>query len=125
MARLTEQSYMAFPLRIGADGAAVSDRTRHVREQIEQVLFTAPGERVNRPDFGCGLLRELFGAGGEEERIATQFLVQQALITWLGELIEPRRVELIHRDERLIVLVEYVDRATNQPHAVTYEVSAL
>ncbi len=115
-----------FPLMLDGRGrTAEASHDDHLRQLIEQVLFTAPGERVNRPDFGCGLLRELFGAGGEEERIATQFLVQQALITWLGELIEPRRVELIHRDERLIVLVEYVDRATNQPHAVTYEVSAL
>lgn len=109
----------------GRGRVADASHPNHIRQLIEQVLFTAPGERVNRPDFGCGLLRELFGPGNEEERIATQFLVQQALITWLGELIEPRTVELIHRNEQLIVRVEYVDLRSQQPHSVTYEVSAL
>lgn len=109
----------------GRGRVADASHEDHLRQLIEQVLFTAPGERVNRPAFGCGLLRELFGPSNEEERIATQFLCQQALMTWLGELIEPRKVELTHRDEQLIVQVEYVDRKSQQAHAVTYEVAAL
>ena len=115
-----------FPFMLDGRGrVADASHEDHLRQLIEQVLFTAPGERVNRPEFGCGLLRELFGPGNEEEKIATQFLVQQALMTWLSELIEPRRVELIHRQERLIVEVDYVDLKSKQPHSVTYEVSAL
>jgi phage baseplate assembly protein W len=115
-----------FPFMLDGRGrVADASHEDHIRQLIEQVLFTAPGERVNRPDFGCGLLRELFGPGNEEERIATRFLVEQALTNWLGELIETRRVDLMHRGEQLIVEVEYVDLQTRRDHAVTYEVSAL
>ncbi len=117
--------HVHFPFMLDGRGrVADASHDDHVRQLIEQVLFTAPGERVNRPDFGCGLLRELFGPGNEEERIATRFLVQQALITWLGELIEVKSVELIHRGERLEVVVEYTDVETRRQHAATYEVSA-
>lgn len=114
-----------FPFMLDGRGrVADASHDDHIRQLIEQVLFTGPGERVNRPDFGCGLLRELFGPGNEEERIATQFFVQQALITWLGELIETQRVELIHRGDQLVVQIEYVDLHSRRDHAVTYEVSA-
>lgn len=114
-----------FPFMLDGRGrVAEASHDDHVRQLIEQVLFTAAGERVNRPDFGCGLLRELFGPRNEEERIATQFLVLQALITWLSEVIQPQRVELIHREEELIVVVEYVDLRSRQPNTVTYEVAA-
>jgi len=115
-----------FPFMLDGRGrVADASHDEHIRQLIQQVLFTAPGERVNRPDFGCGLLRELFGSGNEEERIATRFLVQQALITWLGELIEVRTVELVPRDEQLVVTIEYVDLDTRRPNTVTYEVSAV
>jgi phage baseplate assembly protein W len=55
MTRLTNESYMAFPFRIGDRGVATSARAEHVRQQIEQVLLTNPGERVFRPDFGAGM----------------------------------------------------------------------
>ncbi len=115
-----------FPFMLDGRGrVADASHEDHLRQLIEQVLFTAPGERVNRPEFGCGLLRELFGPRNEEEKIATQFLCQQALMTWLGELIEARRVELVYQGERLIVEVDYVDLKSRQPHSVTFEVAAL
>lgn len=113
-----------FPFMLdGRHRVAEASHNDHVRQLIEQVLFTAPGERVNRPDFGCGLLEELFGPGSEEERIATRFLIRQALMIWLGEIIDPKRVDLIHRAEKLIVVVEYIDLQSGSQHAVTYEVS--
>lgn len=115
-----------FPFTLDGRGrVAEASRLDHLRQLIEQVLFTDPGERVNRPDFGCGLLREVFGSHSQEELITTQFLVQQALGRWLGELIEARRVELIHRENELRVVVEFVDRLDRRPHSVSYEVSAL
>lgn len=60
MQRLSDPSYLAFPFRIGTDGAKTSTRARHVREQIEQVLFTNPKERVFRPDFGAGVRKLIF-----------------------------------------------------------------
>jgi len=57
---LTDPPYIAFPLRVKKDGAELARRSRHVRDQIEQVLFTMPGERVFRPEFGAGVHAMVF-----------------------------------------------------------------
>ena len=109
MARLTEQSYIAFPLRIGADGAEVSDRTRHVREQIEQVLFTAPGERVFRPEFGAGVRNLVFEPGSQ----ALEELTRRRLLASLAEAlrgeVDPKslQVEVHVEAEKLNILISY------------------
>lgn len=54
MPRLANANYLAFPFRIDAGGPALDRREAHVRGQIEQTLFTAPGERIFRPEFGAG-----------------------------------------------------------------------
>ena len=61
------------------------------------MLFTAPGERVNRPTFGSGVLRLVFEPGGAELATATQFLVQSALQQWLADVVEVQAVDV---DER-------------------------
>ncbi|WP_019960107.1 GPW/gp25 family protein [Woodsholea maritima] len=58
--RLPRTRYMSFPFRIEAEGAAQSERLAHIRERVEQVLFTSPGERVFRPEFGFGARRHVF-----------------------------------------------------------------
>ena len=60
MPRLSDSGYLAFPFRVNADGARTSGRSDHVREQIEQVLFTNPAERVFRPEFGAGIMTLIF-----------------------------------------------------------------
>ena len=77
--------------RRGRTAQADSDDA-HIRQLIEQVLFTAPGERVNRPSFGSGLMQLVFAPNSPELATATKFLVQGALQQWLGDLIqvEPR-----------------------------------
>ncbi len=60
MPRLSDEPYLKFPLKITARGASLSSRAAHVREQIEQVLFTNPGERVFRPEFGLGVRSLVF-----------------------------------------------------------------
>jgi uncharacterized protein len=84
----------------------------HIRDLIQQVLFTAPGERVNRPDFGCGLLRLVFAPNSDELAAATQFLVQGSLQQWLGDLIEVNDVKVQSIDSSLLVEVEYTVRRT-------------
>jgi hypothetical protein len=74
---------------------------------IHQVLFTNPGERVNRPDFGCGLLQLVFMPNSEALAAATQFTVQGALQRWLGDVIQVERVEVTAVDARLHVEVVY------------------
>src|SRR5919205_1882945 len=85
-----------YPYRFDARGrTAETDTSNHIRDMIEQVLFTAPGERVNRPDFGCGLQRLVFAPNSDELAAASQFLVQGALQQWLGDLIELNDVEVL------------------------------
>jgi phage baseplate assembly protein W len=86
----------------------------HIRDLIEQVLFTIPGERVNRPEFGSGLLQLVFVGNSDEIVTATQFLVQGALQRWLGDLILVEAVSVSNDDSTLEVVVQYVIRRTQQ-----------
>jgi phage baseplate assembly protein W len=102
-----------FPFHVDRRGrTAATTEDEHVRDLIEQVLFTAPGERVNRPTFGSGLLRLVFAPGSDALAAATQLTVQAALQEWLGELIEVRDVTVESADSTLEVTVEYVIRRT-------------
>src|SRR6266545_3900021 len=76
---------------------------KHIRDLIEQVLFTSPGERVNRPTFGSGLMQLVFAPNSDELATATQFLVQAALQQWLGELIDVGDVQVESADAVLRV----------------------
>jgi phage baseplate assembly protein W len=86
----------------------------HIRDMIEQVLFTNPGERVNRPDFGCGLMQLVFAPNSPELAAATQFLVKGALQQWLGDLIQVDAVEVESVESTLKVLVRYTIRLTQE-----------
>jgi phage baseplate assembly protein W len=100
-----------YPFHLDGRGrTAQTDADDHIRDLIEQVLFTAPGERVNRPSFGTGLQQLLFAPNSDELATATQFLVQGALQQWLGDLILVEAVEVDSRDEILTVTVQYVVR---------------
>ncbi len=103
-----------FPFHFDARGRTGTDGGNHVRDLIEQVLFTAPGERVNRPDFGCGLLRLVFAPNSNELAAATQFLVQGSLQQWLGDLIEVNTVQVESDDAKLLVTIQYTERRTQQ-----------
>jgi phage baseplate assembly protein W len=97
-----------FPYHLDMRGRTASTGAEdHVRDLIQQVLFTAPGERVNRPDFGSGLMRLLFDPAREELATATQLLVQGSLQRWLGDLIrvEDARVEV--QDSAVQVTIAY------------------
>ncbi len=87
---------------------AQTDYDRHIRDLIEQVLFTAPGERVNRPDFGSGLLRLVFEPNSSELATTTQYLVQGALTQWLSDLIEVIEVRVVSEDSKLEITVVYI-----------------
>lgn len=100
---------VGFPFRISRYGRlADPDYPRHVEEMIELVLFTAPGERVNRPDFGCGLLELIFQANDTSVAAATQYLVQGALQRWMGDVISVREVLVTTHDAELQVRLSYL-----------------
>jgi phage baseplate assembly protein W len=93
----------------------------HVRDMIEQLLFTNPGERVNRPDFGSGLMQMVFAPNSPELAAALQFTLQAALDRWLGDLIEVRGLEVTSTDSRLKVDLSYALRATGETRSATFE----
>ncbi len=102
-----------YPFQFDERGrTATTERNDHIRDLIEQVLFTSPGERVNRPTFGCGLLQLVFAPNSPELAAATQFLVQGALQQWLGDLIQVEAVEVLSEDSTLRVTVRYIVRRT-------------
>lgn len=102
-----------FPYRFDSRRrTAETDDSEHIGDLIEQVLFTAPGERVNRPDFGCGLQRLVFAPNSDELAAATQFLVQGSLQQWLGDLIEVNAVLVEADDAKLLVNIQYTERRT-------------
>jgi phage baseplate assembly protein W len=104
-----------FPYRFdGAGRTATATDDQHIRDLIEQVLFTSPGERVNRPDFGSGLQRLVFAPNSDELATAAQFLVQASLQQWLGDLIQVDEVQVESEESELRVAVLYTVRRTRQ-----------
>jgi len=114
-----------FPYHVDGRGRTATTGTDdHLRDLIEQVLFTAPGERVMRPDFGSGLLGLVFEPGGPELVATTQHLVQGALQQELGHLIAVDSVEVSQDDGALTVSVSYVALQTQQRTSATFSRSA-
>jgi phage baseplate assembly protein W len=87
---------------------------------IEQFLFTNAGERVNRPDFGSGLLQMVFAPNSPELAAAVQMTVQAGLQRWLGDLIDVRAVEASSQDSTLRVEVTYVVRRTQETRVAVF-----
>jgi phage baseplate assembly protein W len=94
---------------------ATANDDAHIRELIELVLFTQPGERVNRPDFGSGVLQLVFSGNSPEAAATTQFLVQGALQQWLSEWITVDRVEVRAEEATLFITISYINRRTQVP----------
>lgn len=114
-----------FPFHFDARGhTAITGDDDHIRDMIEMLLFTNPGERVNRPDFGSGLLQLVFAANNPEVAAALQFTVQAALDRWLGDLIEVRNLDVESDDARLTVDLTYAVRRTGEVANATFERSA-
>jgi len=100
-----------FPYRFDGRGRTSDvDEAAWIRGLIEQVLFTAPGERVMRPDFGSGLRELVFAPNSPEVAATTQFLVQGALQQWLADLITVESVEVEAVESSLTVTVQYLIR---------------
>ncbi|MEP7012884.1 MAG: GPW/gp25 family protein [Acidobacteriota bacterium] len=93
----------------------------HVRDMIEQLLFTNPGERVNRPDFGSGLLQLVFAPNSPELAAALQFTIQASLQRWLGDVIQVQALEVTSRDSTLYVVLQYVVLRTGETRVDTFE----
>jgi len=100
-----------FPFQIDhSKRTATTGDEDHVRDLIEQLIFTAPGERVNRPTF-----QMVFAPNSAELAAAVQFLVQGALQQYLADVIQVSSVQVDGVDSTLRVQVDYVLRRTQQP----------
>jgi len=117
--RLPRQSFMAYPFRIGKTGAAQTTRLGHIRNQVEQVLFTSAGERVFRPEFGFGARAFVF----EPNRSQVWELVRNRLLAGIAEAlageIDPQTLKIevgapAGKPEQLLVQIEYVVAALHK-----------
>ncbi|WP_058043020.1 GPW/gp25 family protein [Streptomyces roseifaciens] len=111
-----------FPYRIDERGrTAETGHADHVRDMVEIVLFTTPGERVNRPDFGCGLLDLVFAPNGPELAATVELTAQAALQRWLGDLLSVESLVVTAEESALTVSLSYRLAATGQRHSVVVD----
>lgn len=108
-------SQIRFQLQFDSRGrTAFTDDAGHIHDLIEQVLFTSPGERVNRPTFGSGLQQMVFEPTSDAIAGTLQYVVQGALQQWLGDLIDVLSLEVTSEESTLTVRLVYVMRRTQQ-----------
>ncbi|MFC3677416.1 GPW/gp25 family protein [Ferrovibrio xuzhouensis] len=112
---------LLLPLQIGPDGRTMlATPAQSLRNMIEQVLFTAPGERVNRPTFGSGLQQFVFAPASDEMATALEFTIQAALLEWLGERIQVEQVAVASADSMLSVTVVYTVLVSQERQTDTF-----
>jgi uncharacterized protein len=112
---------IAFPYQFDGRGHTAEAATaEYVTQLVEQTLFTSPGERVNLPDFGSGLLQLPFAPNSMEMAAATQFAVQGALQKWLGGYIKVQSVTASAQESLLRVTVTYALLATDVTQVQTF-----
>ena len=95
----------------------------HVKQMVIQILMTSPGERINRPDFGCGIRRMVFAPNSDVTASLTQVTILQALNTWLGSLITVGDVKVNAIEEKLEINIAYSIKSMNEPQYLNLEVS--
>ncbi|MEI7897702.1 MAG: GPW/gp25 family protein [bacterium] len=103
--------------------AEENDFPAHVRQMILQVLLTDPGERINRPDFGCGIKRMVFAPNSDVTASLAQITIIQALNTWMGALINIGEVKVEAKEEKLLIHVSYSLKAMSEPQYLNVEVT--
>jgi uncharacterized protein len=109
----------------GSGRTATTDDTDHIRDMLEQLLFTNPGERVNRPDFGSGLLGMVFEPNSPEQAAVLQAAMQAAVLQELGDLIELQTLEVTSEEETLRIVVNYAIRQTGESRTDSIERSGV
>ena len=109
-----------FPYQFDGRGRTLDPVSDYVRQLVEQVLFTSPGERVNLPDFGSGLLQLTFAPNSPEMAAATQMTVQGALQKWLSGYIKVQSVVATAQESRLTVSVTYMPLNTGVSQVQTF-----
>ena len=102
---------LKYPFAIDAGGgraAEESDYEAYIRQLIRQVLLTAPGERINRPNFGAGVRRMVFAPNNPATASLTQTLIYQALNQWLDSVIKVEEISVSAENETLLITIHYM-----------------
>jgi phage baseplate assembly protein W len=114
--------HIDYPFSFNSRGRTAEATTdNHIRDMIEQVLFTTPGERVNRPTFGSGILQLIFAPNSSALASATQMTVQGALQQWLGDLVQIEAIDVQNEDATLRVRVTYTVRRSQQRQVAEFQ----
>ena len=124
MPGLSESQYLKFPFTVGRNGPQTSSRSAHVREQIEQVLYTSPKERVFRPEFGVGIRRLVFEPNNAVLWNITRKQLSASLSSALQGEVDPKTLEIKidHEDNQLIIRISYMLAAINRKESQTFSV---
>jgi phage baseplate assembly protein W len=122
---LSESRYLKFPFFVDADGPHTSSRAAHVREQIEQVLFTSPKERVFRPEFGVGVRRLVFEPNNSALWNITHKQLTASLAEALHGEVDPKTLEIqVEREgASLIIVISYRLAALNQHETQSFTIA--
>jgi phage baseplate assembly protein W len=107
-------TWLAHPYHPELGRSATARDERHVRDMLELVLFTAPGERVHRPDFGCGLNQLIFLGNAPELALTVEMTVRAAVQRWLGDVMTVETLRVSAEDATLTVALDYRLRATGE-----------
>jgi phage baseplate assembly protein W len=111
-----------FPFHFDGRGrTALAGSDKHIRDMIEQFLFTEAGERVNRPDFGSGLQQMVFEGNSPELAAALQYTIQAGLQRWLGDVIQVLALEVTSDESTVRVFIQYQVLKTGLADNATFE----
>jgi phage baseplate assembly protein W len=103
--------------------AEEEDYAEHIEQMMFQVLFTAPGERINRPDFGCGIKRLVFAPNSEVSAALAQVTIFEALTKWLGSAITVTDVTAVAIEERMEISIAYLLKTRGERRYLNLEVT--
>ena len=114
-----DKTSFGFPFKIGVDGRVASiTGDKNIRAKIIQVLFTSPSERVNMPEFGCGLRDLVFEPNTPVLAATTEFTVRKSLERWLGDEILVEAIDVTNEGENLLITIVYVRKDTLEKQAI-------
>ena len=103
---------LAFPFRLNSRGRSdTAGDERHVRGMLEMLLLTNAGERVNRPGYGGGLARLLFGPVSPELAVTLQQTLRAEVIQWLDDVVNLQDLDVAFDESRIVVTISYVLRS--------------
>ncbi len=108
-----DKTSFGFPFRIGGRGEiSLITGDKNIKAKIEQILFTSAGERVNLPEFGCGLMNLVFDPNNDVLSATTEFNIRKSLERWMGDEIIVESVGVTSQEETLLIEIIYIRKDT-------------